>query len=233
MESVRTGLTSVITNVLTRLPKGHGLKSEGLVKVNLGSGLNVAPGWINVDASPNALLAGAPIRFLKLSYRLTGSRKYYSEMDYIACLRTNQFIHHDLSRGIPFPDASVDFCYCSHFLEHLYPDRAVQLLGKALRALKPAGVFRIGVPDLSYVVGLYRTGDTQRFLRYFFLAGDEPNLSRHRYMYDFESLATALERTGFAGIVRRDYREGTVPDLDILDNRPEETLFIEARSTVP
>ena len=207
--------------------------SQGLVKVNLGSGLNVAPGWINVDASLNAFLAGAPAQLLKLSYRLTGSRTYYSEMDYIACLRTNQFIHHDLSRGIPFPDASADFCYCSHFLEHLYPDAAVQLLREALRVLKPAGVFRICVPDLDYVMGLYRTGDKHRFLQYFFLASGEPDLSRHRYMYDYESLAKALDGIGFVEIVRRNYREGAVPDLDILDNRSEETLFVEARSAVP
>jgi predicted SAM-dependent methyltransferase len=201
---------------------------EGQVKVNLGSGLTVAPGWINVDASLNAFFAGAPVQVLKLSYRMTGSRNYYSETDYINHLRSNQFVHHDLSRSLPFQDASADFCYCSHFLEHLYADRAVQLMREVLRVLKPAGVFRIGVPDLAYAVGLYQAGDKQRFLQYFFLGSNEPDLARHRYMYDYEGLASKLAEVGYVGIERRRFREGAVPDLDLLDNRPDETLFVEA-----
>lgn len=228
----RTRLVFLLTGLLSRLPKRMP-KSHGVVKVNLGSGLNVAPGWVNVDASLNAFLAGAPEPLLKVSYRITGSRRFYSESDYIACLRTNLFIHADLNRGIPLPDASVDFCYCSHFLEHLYPDRAVDVLKEALRVLKPSGVLRIGVPDLKYVVGLYAAGDKDRFLQYFFLPKDEPDLSRHRFMYDYATLAATLERAGFVDVVRRDFREGAVPNLDVLDNRRDETLFVEARSPRP
>jgi len=38
-----------------------------------------------------------------------------------------------------------------------------------------------------------------------------------------------LEKAGFAQIERMTFREGNVPDIDILDNRPDETLFVEAR----
>ena len=69
------------------------------------------------------------------------------------------------------------------------------------------------MPDVSHVVDLYRRGDKQRFLQYFFLASDQPKFSRHRYMYDYESLAAALQRIGFVRIERRAYREGAVPDL--------------------
>ncbi len=219
----------MVTNVLARFPKGRLPIGEGLVKINLGSGLHVAPGWINVDASLNAFLAGKPDRLLRLSYRLTGSRNYYSEAEYVSRLRGNRFIHHDLRRGVPIGNSSADFCYCSHFLEHLYLDQAVPLLREVLRVLKPDGVFRIAVPDLDHAVGLYRAGDRKRFLQYFFLPSAEPDLSRHRYMYDYETLADTLKQAGFVGIVRCKYREGTVPDLAFLDNRPDETLFVEAR----
>jgi hypothetical protein len=42
-------------------------------------------------------------------------------------------------------------------------------------------------------------------------------------------LTAVLESVGFRDIVRRAYREGLTPDLEVLDNRPEETLFVEAR----
>jgi hypothetical protein len=38
-----------------------------------------------------------------------------------------------------------------------------------------------------------------------------------------------LESVGFREVARCDYRQGRTPDLESLDNRPEETLFVEAR----
>src|SRR5260370_38207638 len=139
----------MVTSVLARCPKGRLPIGEGLVKINLGSGLQVAAGWINVDASLNAFLAGKPDRLLRLSYRLTGSRNYYSEAEYVSRLRGNRFIHHDLRRGLPVGNSSADFCYCSHFLEHPYLDETVPLLRVRIRVLKPEGEVRITGPDLG------------------------------------------------------------------------------------
>jgi hypothetical protein len=47
-------------------------------------------------------------------------------------------------------------------------------------------------------------------------------------MYDFDMLSKLLEKTGFTRIVRCSYKQGKTPDLDVLDNRPEETLYVEA-----
>ena len=38
-----------------------------------------------------------------------------------------------------------------------------------------------------------------------------------------------LSQSGFHDIQRCKFQEGSVPDMDILDNRPDETLFVEAR----
>jgi hypothetical protein len=48
-------------------------------------------------------------------------------------------------------------------------------------------------------------------------------------MYDFELLSAVLQDAGYRDIRQCRYREGEVPDLHLLDNRPEETLFVEAR----
>jgi hypothetical protein len=47
-------------------------------------------------------------------------------------------------------------------------------------------------------------------------------------MYDFDLLRSELTKAGFSKIERRSYRDGDVPDIALLDNRPEETLYVEA-----
>lgn len=62
---------------------------------------------------------------------------------------------HDLRRGIPFEDDSVDVVYHSHLLEHLDKDVGEEFLTEARRVLKPGGVHRIVVPDLEVRVRRY------------------------------------------------------------------------------
>lgn len=203
---------------------------DGRVCVNLGCGLSVAPGWINVDASLNALFSGAPVWLLKLLYKATGANRYYSEESYCRLLSQNQFVFHDLGRSFPFADETIDVCYSSHFLEHLYKGETRRLLTNVRRALRPGGLVRIAVPDLEFAVNLYRDGKKEKMLDdYFFVEDLASNLARHKYMYDFEMMSGILSALGFADIKRCDFRKGDAPDIELLDNRPEETLFIEAR----
>lgn len=82
-------------------------------------------------------------------------------------------IRHDLRRGLPYPDASLDAVYASHVLEHLEPDAGARLLRECHRVLKPEGTVRIVVPDLEAIVKLYlesitgaETEDTDAVFRY-------------------------------------------------------------------
>lgn len=47
-------------------------------------------------------------------------------------------------------------------------------------------------------------------------------------MYDFEILEKILKDIGYKNITHCTYQSGKVPDIQILDNRAEETLFVEA-----
>jgi predicted SAM-dependent methyltransferase len=213
-----------------RLRRGKRVRPpSGVVKVNLGCGLAVAPGWINVDGSLNALLAGWPRPVHRLVYRVSGSNRYYPLDEYCRLLEHHVWVHYDLAYGIPFPDNSIDYLYSSHFLEHLEEEEAAGLLAESHRVLKPGGFTRICVPDLAHAIALYHEGKKEQMLRsYFFVEPELGYFARHKYMYDFETLGARLERAGFRDIRRCDYRIGAVPDLDILDNRAGETLFVEA-----
>ena len=199
------------------------------VKVNLGCGLSLAPGWINIDCSFNALAANAPRWLQPLAYRLSGAHNFYTEDDYCRTLRSNHFVHHDLSFSIPLGDRVADFVFSSHFLEHLDRLVARRLLLETYRILKPGGVVRIGVPDLEYAWVLYQRGDKARMLHdYFFIEG-ATGYSRHRYVYDYEMLSHILMEVGFVDVYRASFQQGWKPDLELLDNRADYTLFVEAR----
>lgn len=199
-----------------------------IVKVNLGSALSVAPGWVNVDASLNALFAGAPARLLRIAYRWSGSRLLYSEEEYCRILGVNRFLHVDFEHGLPFASQTVDFIFSSHLLEHLYCDEGGRLLREMYRVLKTGGWLRIAVPDLEHAFRLYQQGERTKALGYFFSDSRIGSLNRHQYMYDYPLLREALQCAGFVDVQRCAFREGRVPDLDLLDNRPEESLYVEA-----
>ncbi len=222
------------TAIIGRVRRGRRItppivSEDGCIKINLGCGLAVTKGWINIDASLNALLANWPRAAYKLLYRFSGANQYYSLEQYCVLLGNHEFIHHDLSHSIPLKDQTVDFIYSSHFLEHLFKNDAERLLIDCYRVLKSDGVIRVSIPDLDYAISLYAQGEKDKMLaNYFFVEDRGSFLSSHKYMYDFDSLKSLLEKIGFTQIERCAYQEGKTPDIDVLDNRPEDSLIAEA-----
>ncbi|HEY9706602.1 MAG TPA: methyltransferase domain-containing protein, partial [Oculatellaceae cyanobacterium] len=64
-------------------------------------------------------------------------------------------IAHNLTNGIPFPDASFDVVYHSHVLEHFPKTEAEVFLRECYRVLRPQGVLRVVVPDLEQIARTY------------------------------------------------------------------------------
>jgi SAM-dependent methyltransferase len=180
--------------------------------VNLGSGLTVAPGWINVDASLNAVVAGWPKVLLRGVYRLTNVSRWFSVDEYVSILRSNRFVAQDLRYGVPLPNASVDFVFSAHCLEHMSADDGSALMHEVARVLRPGGTVRVQVPDLAATGGEKGGG--------FY--------DVHRCMYDFDRLRTALEQAGLERIRRCEPHQGSVPDIEILDRPSGAPLFVEA-----
>jgi len=62
---------------------------------------------------------------------------------------------HDLRRGIPLEDNTVDVVYHSHVLEHFTKEDGKAFIGECYRVLKPNGIIRIAVPDLETIAREY------------------------------------------------------------------------------
>lgn len=198
------------------------------IKVNLGCGLTVTEGWTNIDGSLNSLVSKLPPVLIRLIYRYTGANQSFTVDEYVDIVSNNEFIHHDLRQGLPLATESVSHVYSSHFIEHLDKDQAETLLGDAYDSLIGGGRIRISVPDLEYAIGLYPQNKKDMMEKYFFINDKSNSFSNHKYMYDFDSMSEILKRLGFKNITRGGFAKGDFPNVEHLDNRCQDSLFIEA-----
>ncbi|MGA9768321.1 MAG: methyltransferase domain-containing protein [Blastocatellia bacterium] len=204
---------------------------RGIKAVNIGCGLTIAPGWINIDNSPNARLAKYPLlRWTLWKLGVLSDRHYRVEWP-------QSILIHDVKKMLPFAGSSIDYVYTSHFLEHNSLDDAQRLMTDIFRILKSGGVLRVVVPDLAigarlYLEALRANPDNSKAAAVFL---DWMQLSRpgvrdpHLWMYDVPSLSAMLIESGFTEVVVCEHKQGRMPDCDILDNRPEDSLHIEAQ----
>lgn len=219
---------SFITNA-TRLRRWQMVEpSAKPVMINLGCGLDVAPGWINIDGGPHSFFAAWPRSVVGILHQFSEFRSTMTKQEYVDTVKGNVFVHHNLEYGIPLGDESVDYVFTAHFLEHLYKVVALRLIRESYRVLKTGGRMRIIVPDLEYVMTLYAKGDKEDFLRHFYVPDRQKEFGYHRYLYDFDMLKTYLLQAGFSRVERCAYRQGETPDIDKLENRPDESLYLEA-----
>lgn len=121
--------------------------------LNLGCGHKVCvhPDVVNIDWSMYLRLRNNKLLTLIMPMLLNNERLRRFEQ-----LPSN-IMAHDLSRGIPFPDNSVDVIFHSNMLEHLDREVASIFLAEAFRVLKPGGIHRIVVPDFEQDCAKYLT----------------------------------------------------------------------------
>ena len=116
-----------------------------MIVLNLGCGSKTSDhtSVVNIDWSILLRLRKNPLLRPLASAVLRGDRR--ARFDQLP----ENILVHDLSKGIPFGNETVDVVYNSHMLEHLDRDIADGFLKEALRVLKPGGIHRIVVPDLE------------------------------------------------------------------------------------
>lgn len=83
-------------------------------------------------------------------------RRFYPNWTNVDFTSTGEgVIAHNLTQGIPFPDASFNVVYHSHVLEHFSIAQAETFLQECYRVLLPQGVLRVVVPDLEQIARTY------------------------------------------------------------------------------
>lgn len=111
--------------------------------LNLGCGYQTSDRCINIDWSLPVRLKGSALGRAVAPVVVTGDRRVAYEA------MADNVVRHNLRKGIPAEDRSVDAVYHSHLLEHLDRDAVSGFLTEVMRVLKPGGVHRIVVPDLE------------------------------------------------------------------------------------
>src|SRR5688500_14259731 len=98
-------MLSTIADGVARLvgrlrPRPRLPRSSQPLKLNVGSGLGVAPGWIHIDGNIHVLMAGAPRAVLSALHRRAANvRQWLPRDEYVRRLRSHTFMHYDLARG--------------------------------------------------------------------------------------------------------------------------------------
>lgn len=174
-------------------------------RLNWGCGTEPEPGWINSDI------------------------KQAPEIEISA----------DILEGLPLADESIDYVVSIHALPELRLPDIVPALRELRRVLQTDGVLRLALPDLDRGIRAYLDGDEG-----YFLIPDEDarsigsklitqllwyGYSKTLFTHDF--IAEQLQRAGFSEVHRCSHGQTTsaFPAIVELDNRPEESLFVEAR----
>jgi SAM-dependent methyltransferase len=189
--------------------------------INVGSGPASPDGWISIDGSWQAWLAGRTL--LSRAARLLTGRRVGHWPAGIVC--------RDVRNGLGVATGSAAVVFSSHLIEHMHRDEALNLLRDAHRALRPGGICRVVTPDLAGLVDAYvrsRAGEAA--------AGDRlpqalllhppsaPRAGRllsayrrmtsfdhHKWVYDGASLCALFRQAGFEQPRVRGYLESEVP----------------------
>lgn len=141
----------------------------------------------------------------------------------------------DLRNPLPFRSGSVQLIYCSHTLEHLFPEEALRLLKEMARVLSSRGVVRLAVPSLEFTLRILQGEKSKPWPRKFESKGGQAiNYlfcdGQHKYGYCFESLEEMARAAGFARVedCSKEHADRKKDYFGVkLGHEPEGSLIVE------
>ena len=202
--------------------------------LNVASSIYFIDNFINLDKSIFIKIAKfyPVIKFLLSKSQLEVVRQYRD------ALKKEILLEHDCKKKLKFQDNTIDHILCSHFLEHVYPDEAIQILLDFKRVLKPEGTLHLILPDLRYLVDNYIGTNNPEAADYFvrntiLTKDNRPSLKyrilefigsyglQHYWMYDQNSMTLRLENCGFkiidgSNVPSSDYRKNDLISFHLI-----------------
>jgi predicted SAM-dependent methyltransferase len=194
-------------------------------KLQLGCFDYPVDGWINTDVTPHLFLARVPY-LTKTMYKLGLLNEERYRQHEQGIFRKVRYLN--VTKPFPFASDSIDFVHSSHMLEHIPKGLVGNVIKEIHRVLRSGGVVRTAVPDLDHFIASYDPTNPDRFVADAFQIEARGIKNRHHWMYNRNSLTRLFAEQGFQEVKVCGYREGKCADLELLDNRPDESLYVEA-----
>lgn len=133
--------------------------------------------------------------------------------------RREGVVHLDATRPFPFPDASFNFIFSEHMIEHVPWGGGFSMLKECHRVLKPGGKIRLVTPDLNrllQVTGNQSDSWDAEYLAWYhqrhfpdaaipgkcWMMNNFMHSWGHQFIYDEQTLTKTLEKVGFSGVRR-------------------------------
>jgi hypothetical protein len=213
------------------------VQETGFTKFNLGCAKNpmsASQGWLNIEFYP----------YQSHEYKFLNFRTLENYKDKI-------YLNHDLSKGIPAFQNSLELTYHSLLLDCFDYETSLMLLDQIYESLKPGGKHRLVVLNVEALLGTYPAGKSliQKIERDIFEtefesehSGIYPNAAssfskllynqKLKSFWSHESVVFALTNAGFQNIQSREITDSE--DADIVsveklysDFRKNYCLFFE------
>jgi predicted SAM-dependent methyltransferase len=125
----------------------------------------------------------------------------------------------DATERFPVGDATFEYVFSEHQIEHIDHEQGRHLLRECFRVLRPGGRLRVATPDLDRLLRLAaspRSAIQERYIRWItdeFIRDDSEyrhtsvinNAFRawgHQFLYDAETLRLDMEVAGFVDVTR-------------------------------
>ncbi len=137
--------------------------------------------------------------------------------------------------GLPWADATFDYCVSMHGLMMLPEPDLIPALAELRRVTKPGGWLRVSVPDMWHAIHLLRSNQRDRFPVE--AADTEEAFCRYvtqngatRSVFTFSRLQRLIHAAGWENAEGSSWRAtwSTHDGITELDSRPNESLYMEA-----
>jgi predicted SAM-dependent methyltransferase len=104
-------------------------------------------------------------------------------------------------------DGVVDEIYVCHLLEHIEKNKVDMVLSEWIRVLCVGGILRCAVPDFEAIAAEYQENKNLNAVLGLLYGRQNYEYNFHNQAYDMTQLKRLLEKAGFSGIERYNWRD--------------------------